>query len=115
MKKNGFTLVELLIAIAVISILASLLTPTLLNARSQAVQASAFAYARSCTAAVTAYALDNPGLDIAGVTCYGSEINSGALPEYVIEAKLNNTSNAIDYKFLLNGTEQSDSIPIFLN
>lgn len=52
---KGFTLVELLIAVAIIGILAAVLTPQFLNARKTAIDRAAEAYAHNVYTTVQAY------------------------------------------------------------
>ncbi|MEW6184730.1 MAG: prepilin-type N-terminal cleavage/methylation domain-containing protein [Thermodesulfobacteriota bacterium] len=75
-KKNqkGFTLVELLIVIAIIGILAAIAIPQFSNYRKRAYDSSALADAKNLYTAAQAYFGDNPTGTITGIadlTAYG--------------------------------------------
>jgi len=60
-KANGFTLIELMIVIAIISILAAILIPNFLHARSESVTAACEGNEKQLATAEEEYAVDNSG------------------------------------------------------
>jgi type IV pilus assembly protein PilA len=76
MNRSGFTLVELLIVIAIIGILAAVLIPNLLNARSQAQERAAQLYSSVVYAALMAVPASDTELTAAEVA--GGTVNCGA-------------------------------------
>lgn len=77
-KKNGFSLIELLIVVAIILIIAAIAIPNLLRARIAANEASAVGSVRTVNTAQVAYTSTYPtvgyanGLSLLGGTCTGS-------------------------------------------
>ena len=59
--KNGFTLIELMIVIAIISILAAILIPNFLHARAEAVTAACEGNQKQLATAEEEYSVDNGG------------------------------------------------------
>ncbi len=77
MRKKGFTLVEIMIVVAVIVLLAAIAIPNLLRARLNANEASAIASMRAIASAAITYRAANPGFpgDLS--------VLSNAVPSYV--------------------------------
>ena len=61
MRRNAFTLVELLVVIGIIALLVAILLPTLQKARDQANRAECMSNLRQLTIAWANYATDNKG------------------------------------------------------
>jgi type IV pilus assembly protein PilA len=91
MKKQGFTLMELLIVIAIIAILATVLIPSLLNVRKAANTAAAVAYVRNTVISVETVKSSNnwalPNTITTGTTC-ASIPNNRALPITITSCSL---------------------------
>jgi type IV pilus assembly protein PilA len=91
-KTSGFTLVEIMIVVAIIALLAAIAIPNLLRAKISANDALAKATVRSLSTASEAYATTNAGN-------YPTEISSltGATPAYVNTAYCGQTLSGFVY------------------
>lgn len=75
--RHGFTLLELLIVIAIIGVLAAVLTPNLMNARRAASYKAGAALIRNLGTQIAACALEN---DLAGNGGYPADVGPGQPP-----------------------------------
>ena len=91
---NGFTLVEIMVILAIVLILTAISIPNLLRARIQANESLTMASLRSIHSAMTSYFISNSSY--AGLTLLGLSV---ALPPYID----NNLANGIKqgYTFIL--------------
>jgi type IV pilus assembly protein PilA len=69
MQLRGFTLMELLIVLAIVGILMVSLTPTLLKARQVAEERTALAHAHNVLKAAWAHVAEDPGASPVGGDC----------------------------------------------
>jgi len=70
-KQKGFSLIELLIVVAIILIIAAIAIPNLLRSRMAANEASAVGSVRSINTAQVTYASTYPAIGFAGLTSLG--------------------------------------------
>ena len=80
-NRKGFTLVELLIVVAIIGIIAAIAIPNLLNAIQRGKQKRAMADVRSVATAAEAYAVDSNVYPGAGYTAFSSTDSSALTPQ----------------------------------
>ncbi|MGB7582943.1 MAG: type II secretion system protein [Sedimentisphaerales bacterium] len=78
-KKKGFTLVELLVVISIISLLMAILLPSLNKARQAAYSVVCISHLRQCGVAMSIYATDHDDY-LAGPDTSGIELNSNTAP-----------------------------------
>lgn len=78
MKRKGFTLVEIMIVVAIIALLAAIAVPNLLSAKKTANEAAAKANVRSFSTAAETYATANNGAYPVDVTALATYVNAAA-------------------------------------
>ncbi len=87
-KKAGFTLIELMIVVAIIAIIAAIAIPNLLRSRMSANEASAIGSTRTVSSAEVQYQSAALTPLIAGIGDYGTLVQLGAAVPPFIDATL---------------------------
>lgn len=114
---SGFTLIELLIAIAILGIFIAVAVPGLVGARSKAIETSANAYARRCLNSLASYTINNPDINLIGMTCTDNAIHPDPKPDYIVSSEVIQTSQGelrLNYTYKKNGQDVNSSIPVNL-
>jgi len=88
MRKRGFTLVEIMIVVAIIALLAAIAIPNLLRARLQANESAAQAALKTVATAEVTYRTSNP--DYASLALLGSPATGPAYIDGVLAAGTKN-------------------------
>src|SRR5260370_1427533 len=99
-KQRGFSLLELLIVVAIILIIATIAIPSLLRSRQSAQESSAVAQLRTINTAEVTYLSSNQG-------AYGSLAN--LVTQGLIDSRFGGTVSGYSYAIIATGTDYTAS------
>ena len=92
LNKKGFTLIELMIVIAIIAILAAILVPNFVKARAQGQLTACKSNLKNIGTAMEMYASDHNGRYISGTTLAGSDLTTQGYMKVVPTCPVTNNS-----------------------
>lgn len=103
MKRSGFTLVELMIVVAIIALIASLSIPALLRARISANETSAIEALRVISEAQVVFIVQGMRRDASGAHLYGTLSDLGtALPPFIDEVLESGSKSGYSFQVVLD-------------
>ncbi|MEW6087498.1 MAG: prepilin-type N-terminal cleavage/methylation domain-containing protein [bacterium] len=93
-KEKGFTLIELMIVIAILGILAAVAIPNFLNARGKAQDASALSTLEAVKTALEMYAADNGAYPTLAAASTGTALSTIIGDDFPTNIKLDSTTGS---------------------